>query len=91
HCAASLRRGDPVVVHGRLTQSTWVTTDGVEATSLEVEASFVGHDLTRGTSAFTRSAGRLQPQGLPPADAAAPTTSSEPSLSASPEARDRVA
>ena len=58
HCATSLRRGDPVVVHGRLTQSTWINNDGVEMTSLEVDASFVGHDLTRGTSTFTRSGGR---------------------------------
>ncbi|HYH34892.1 MAG TPA: single-stranded DNA-binding protein [Nocardioides sp.] len=91
HCAASLRRGDPVVVHGRLTQSTWVTTDGVEATSLEVEASFVGHDLTRGTSAFTRSAARLPSPALPPADAAAAATVPESSRPASPESRDRVA
>ena len=54
HCAASLRRGDPVVVHGRLTQSTWVNSDGVEVTSLEVDATFVGHDLNRGRTAFTR-------------------------------------
>ena len=54
HCAESLRRGDPVVVHGRLTQSSWVNQEGVEMTSLEVDASFVGHDLSRGTSDFTR-------------------------------------
>ena len=54
HCAASLRRGDPVVVHGRLTQSTWVNSDGVEVTSLEVDATFVGHDLNRGRTTFTR-------------------------------------
>jgi len=54
HCAASLGRGDPVVVHGRLTQSTWVNSEGVEVTSLEVDATFVGHDLNRGRSVFTR-------------------------------------
>jgi len=54
HCAASLRRGDPVVVHGRLTQSTWVNGEGVEVTSLEVDATFVGHDLNRGRTVFTR-------------------------------------
>jgi single-strand DNA-binding protein len=58
HCATSLRRGDPVVVHGRLTQSSWVNQEGVEMTSLEVDASFVGHDLNRGTSDFTRGGGR---------------------------------
>ncbi|WP_432477025.1 single-stranded DNA-binding protein [Nocardioides sp. GXQ0305] len=75
HCAASLRRGDPVVVHGRLTQSSWVNQERVEMTSLEVDASFVGHDLNRGTSAFTRNGGR---------------TAGE-SAADSPEPRDRVA
>ena len=55
HCAASLRRGDPVVVHGRLNQSTWVNSDGVEVVSLEVDATFVGHDLNRGRSQFARA------------------------------------
>jgi single-strand DNA-binding protein len=54
NCDASLRRGDPVVVHGKLTSHVWVNKAGVEVTTLEVEASFVGHDLNRGTSAFRR-------------------------------------
>jgi single-strand DNA-binding protein len=58
HCAASLRRGDPVVVLGRLSHSTWVNSEGVEVTSLEVDASFVGHDLNRGRSDFTKTARR---------------------------------
>jgi single-strand DNA-binding protein len=56
HCLQSLRRGDPVVVHGRLTVSTWVTRDGVELSSMDVEALQVGHDLSRGTSVFTKAA-----------------------------------
>lgn len=54
HCARSLRRADPVVVHGRLTARTYINNAGVEVTALEVEACLVGHDLTRGTSEFTR-------------------------------------
>jgi single-strand DNA-binding protein len=54
HCAASLRRGDPVVVHGKLSARTWVTKAGVEVTTFDVEAAFVGHDLNRGTSEFRR-------------------------------------
>ena len=50
-----MRRGDPVVVHGRLTVNTWTNQQGVEVSSLEIEAIHVGHDLTRGTSAFTRT------------------------------------
>jgi single-strand DNA-binding protein len=54
NCDVSLRRGDPVIVHGKLSARTWTTKSGVEVTTLEVEAAFVGHDLTRGTSTFAR-------------------------------------
>jgi single-strand DNA-binding protein len=55
NCADSLRRGDPVVVHGRLDLRTYVNGNDVEVTSFEVEATHVGHDLSRGTSRFTRA------------------------------------
>ena len=55
NCAESLRRGDPVVIHGRLTAETWKNKAGLEVTSMEVEATFVGHDLGRGVSRFTRN------------------------------------
>ncbi|CAI9408545.1 single-stranded DNA-binding protein [Nocardioides sp. T2.26MG-1] len=55
NCAASLRRGDPVVVHGRLEVRLWVNSDNVEVTSFEIDAAHLGHDLTRGTSTFTRN------------------------------------
>lgn len=55
NAAASLRRGDPVVVHGRLQVTTWTNAAGLEVTTCEIEATLVGHDLTRGTSAFTRA------------------------------------
>ena len=55
NCAASLRRGDPVVVHGRLETRTFVNANNVEVLSFEIDAVHVGHDLSRGTSAFTRT------------------------------------
>ncbi|HEX7738060.1 MAG TPA: single-stranded DNA-binding protein [Marmoricola sp.] len=55
NCAASLRTGDPVVLHGRLTTRPWTTEAGKEVVSLEVEATFVGHDLTMGLSRFARN------------------------------------
>lgn len=67
HCADSLKRGDPVVVHGRLTQSEWVSGDGQEMTSLEVEATFVGHDLNRGVSRFAKTPRRAESSGQEPA------------------------
>ena len=54
NCRDSLRRADPVVVHGRLSQASWVK-DGVERTDLEVTAVSVGHDLALGTTQFRRS------------------------------------
>jgi single-strand DNA-binding protein len=68
NCQQSLRRGDPVVVHGRLTVSTWLGRDGVEQSTLEVEATHVGHDLTRGTAVFTRTPKQV-PAAAEPSDA----------------------
>lgn len=55
HCARSLRRGDPVMIQGRLNASVWVNRDNVEVTSWEIEAAAVGHDLNRGVSSFARA------------------------------------
>jgi len=65
HCAGSLRRGDPVVVFGRLDVEIWTNKAGIEVSSLSVDARFVGHDLNRGTSQFTKSARSEQAQGVP--------------------------
>ena len=65
NCHQSLRRGDPVVVHGRLHASTWTSTAGMSVTSFEIEAISVGHDLNRGTASFTRSA-KPESAGDPP-------------------------
>jgi single-strand DNA-binding protein len=77
NCATSLRRGDAVVVHGRLSAQTWTNKAGVEVTSFEVDAAFVGHDLNRGTTQFTR---RRQSAGA--RDAQATTQPPQPVVSA---------
>lgn len=51
--AASLHKGQPVLVAGRLRTNVW-TKDGMTYERLTLEASTVGHDLTRGTSTFQR-------------------------------------
>ncbi|MBS2937189.1 single-stranded DNA-binding protein [Nocardioides sp. J2M5] len=53
HVAASVRRGEPVIVHGRLVADVWER-DGTPRTSFEVVASAVGHDLTQGTTSLVR-------------------------------------
>jgi single-strand DNA-binding protein len=80
NCDRSLRRGDPVVVHGKLSAHVWTNKAGLEVTTFEVEAAFVGHDLNRGTTEFHRRK---------PADAAeVPATSDQedaPSAAPPPE------
>ncbi len=51
---ASLKKGQPVVVYGRLRVNQWVNGDGLNMTSVEVDAHTVGHDLGRGQTAFSR-------------------------------------
>jgi single-strand DNA-binding protein len=56
----SLRKGDPVVVVGRLRVETWMTDEGVQRENTVLDADAVGHDLTWGTSTFNRGERRSQ-------------------------------
>lgn len=60
HVASSVSIGQPVIVHGRLTQRSWEK-DGRNGQTLEIEAYGVGHDLRWGTSAFQKSV-RKEPE-----------------------------
>ncbi|MDQ2796008.1 MAG: single-stranded DNA-binding protein, partial [Actinomycetota bacterium] len=51
---ASVRRGHPVVVYGRLRVNQWQTDKGEPRTSVEIDAYTIGHDLSRGQSLFTK-------------------------------------
>ena len=56
HLRDSVRKGDPLIVHGRLLRTeTWAPEGGVPSTTLEVEAAVVGHDLNRGISHFIKA------------------------------------
>jgi len=50
---SSVKKGDPVVVVGKLRVREW-SKDEKSGTSVEIEAASIGHDLSRGSSAFTR-------------------------------------
>lgn len=52
--ARSLRKGDPVIVQGRLSTEEWISEQGPR-TSLVLEATSLGHDLAFGTSHFGRT------------------------------------
>jgi single-strand DNA-binding protein len=74
HVAGSVRRGDPLVVVGRLRTSVWEK-DGQTHERLVIEAETVGHDLNRGTTMFRR---RSRPAGDPPDVAVPPEEGREP-------------
>jgi single-strand DNA-binding protein len=63
HLRDSVRKGDPVIVHGRLRTETWVPEEGASSTTLQVDASLIGHDLTRGISHFIK---KSRPEGHAP-------------------------
>ena len=55
HAARSFSKGEPVIVTGRLRMRQWTAPDGRSGTAVELEAVAAGHDLSRGTAAFTRT------------------------------------
>ena len=55
HLRDSIRKGDPVIVHGRFLTESWQPEEGPTSTTLHVEASLVGHDLTRGITHFIKA------------------------------------
>lgn len=52
----SLKQGDRVVVTGRLTVRTWETDKGDKRSGLEIEATSVGLDLSRGRAQYVKDA-----------------------------------
>ena len=53
--AASVSKGDKVVVSGRLTVSTWTTEKGEQRSGLEIVNPTVGFDLSRGTAVLHKN------------------------------------
>jgi single-strand DNA-binding protein len=54
NATTSLRKGDPVIVNGKLTTRTYEK-DGQTRSVCELEALAIGPDLARGTAVFRRS------------------------------------
>lgn len=65
HAAASLHKGDGVIVQGRLLSRSFEDKEHQRRTTLEVEAIAVGPDLNRGTAQLVRAA-RSAPVGEDP-------------------------
>jgi single-strand DNA-binding protein len=67
HVRDAVRRGDPLVVIGKLKTEEW-TKDDARYSRMVLEALAVGHDLNRGVSLFrktTRQAEHHAPAGAP--------------------------
>jgi single-strand DNA-binding protein len=58
--ARSVHKGQPVLVHGRLRDSSY-DKDGQRRLVVEIVADSVGHDLSRGVAVFTKSSGGAEP------------------------------
>ncbi len=52
--ANSMSKGDPVVVYGRMRVNQFTRQDNTPGTSVEIDAYSVGHDLSYGTSEYTK-------------------------------------
>lgn len=50
---SSVKKGDPVVVVGKLRVREWAKEEK-SGISVDIEASSIGHDLSRGSAVFTR-------------------------------------
>jgi single-strand DNA-binding protein len=56
NAAVSVKKGERIIVTGRLRIRDWES-GGKTGTNVDVEAEAIGHDLSWGTAAFSRSAG----------------------------------
>jgi single-strand DNA-binding protein len=83
--ADSLAKGQPVVVHGRLRENRYEV-EGQPRTSLEIDASTVGHDLSRGVARFRKAAPPGPGGGDRGADATVTTLPTEPAPADRPDA-----
>lgn len=54
NAAVCLRKGDPVLVQGRVSVRDWEDRQGGRRTAVDVNAQAIGHDLTYGVAKFNR-------------------------------------
>jgi len=80
----SVRKGDPMVVTGRLRTRSWKAVDGAVHEQLVIEAQALGHDMARGVSTLVRPDRSVTPitetepmgppeEEMPEAEPASPT------------------
>ena len=81
HVRASLHKGDPVLVKGRVRSRSWVDKAGVSRTVYDIVADTVGHDMNRGVANY------LRPDRRPMASEEDPAAAEQPDL---PEGADMI-
>jgi single-strand DNA-binding protein len=79
--ASCLRKGDPVVIKGRMRVREFDDKEGRQRVEVEVDASTVGHDLSRGVAHFLRT--KRAPGEAPPLQLVRPQVAGDPALAAS--------
>lgn len=65
HILTSVRKGDPILASGRMASAEWQREDGSAAFTMTLQAHSLGHDLTFGSTRFTKAAKR---DNTPPVD-----------------------
>ncbi|MDR0784028.1 MAG: single-stranded DNA-binding protein [Propionibacteriaceae bacterium] len=58
--ALSLRKGDLVLVHGKVRTQAWTDVNGEAHERMVIEASAIGHDLSRGVTRLIKTAPRRE-------------------------------
>jgi single-strand DNA-binding protein len=76
--AASLVKGDPVIVSGKLRTREWTTEDGERHSVVELEASAVGPDLARCNATVRRPRREEEPAKAAPEGSDAPEAAEPP-------------
>jgi single-strand DNA-binding protein len=74
----SVRKGEPVLVMGRLQIRRFEDAGGTPRTAVEIEATSIGHDLTRGVAKFSRTRWPAAAVAAETAGPASPGGSAEP-------------
>ena len=75
-----VRKGDRLVVWGRVRTEQWKGEDGGQRSDLAIEAEALGHDLAFGVSRFERRHRAVSTQTLTPRSRSAPHSSSRSSI-----------
>jgi single-strand DNA-binding protein len=64
NAATCLRKGDPVVIRGRVSTRNYEDRNGLQRTNIDIDATSIGPDLSRGIATFQRLRPQTEPTAL---------------------------